>query len=97
VTPYLLVAAAVFAVGAAGVALRRDPVVMVMCIELMWNAANLALVAASRFRGGPEGQLFAFVVVVAAAADVAVGLALMVLLGRRPGPLDADDWSGLRG
>ncbi len=94
---YLGLSGVLFVIGAAGVLLRRDPLVMVMAIELMWNAANLALVAAARHYGALGGQVFTFVVITVAAADVAVGLALAVLLGRNRGHLDADRLKWLRG
>ncbi len=94
---YLGLSAVLFVIGAAGVLLRRDPLVMVMAIELMWNAANLALVAAAHHYGALGGQVFAFVVITVAAADVAVGLALAVLLGRSRGHQDADRLKWLRG
>lgn len=94
---YLGLAGILFAVGAAGLLVRRDPLVMIMAIELMWNAANLALVAAARYYGDLGGQVFAFVVIVAAAADVGIGLALTVLVGRTRGSLDVDRLRSLRG
>jgi len=94
---YLGLAAVLFAIGAVGLLLRRDALVLVMAIELMWNAANLALVATARYYGDMGGQVFAFVVITAAAADVAVGLALAVLVGRARGTLDADQLKWLRG
>lgn len=94
---YLGLSAVLFSVGAVGLLVRRDPLVMIMAIELMWNAANLALVAAARHYGDLGGQVFAFVVITAAAADVGIGLALTVLLSRRRGTLDADGLRWLRG
>jgi NADH-quinone oxidoreductase subunit K len=90
-------AAILFAVGALGLLVRRDPLVMVMSVELMWNAANLVFVAAARQAGDLGGQVFAFVVITLAAADVAVGLSLAVLLGRSRGTLDVDRLRWLRG
>ena len=94
---YLGLSALLFVIGALGLALRRNPLVMVMSVELMWNAGNLALVAAARHYGDMGGQVFAFVVITLAAADVAIGLALTVLLGRTRGTLDADRLKWLRG
>jgi NADH-quinone oxidoreductase subunit K len=94
---YVGLGAVLFAVGALGLLLRRDPLVMVMSVELMWNAANLVLVAAARQHGDLGGQVFAFVVITLAAADVAVGLALAVLLGRTRGTLDVDRLRWLKG
>jgi len=94
---YLGLGALLFVIGGLGLLLRRDPIVLVMSIELMWNAASLVLVASARHYGDMGGQIFAFVVITVAAADVAVGLALAVLLGRRRGTLDADRLKWLRG
>jgi NADH-quinone oxidoreductase subunit K len=94
---YLGLSALLFAVGVLGVLLRRDPLVLVMGIELAWNAGNLALVASARYYGHMGGQVFAFVVITLAAADVAVGLALAVLLGRSRGTVDVDRLRWLRG
>lgn len=81
---YLAVAVLLFAIGTLGILLRRSPLLMLMGIELMWNGANLALVSFARFTGNPDGQVLAFVALVVAAAEVAVALALVVLLARRP-------------
>ncbi|HVB10789.1 MAG TPA: NADH-quinone oxidoreductase subunit NuoK [Bacillota bacterium] len=94
---YIGLSAVLFVLGGLGLLLRRDPLVMVMAIELMWNAANLALIATARHYGDLGGQVFAFVVITVAAADVAIGLALTVLLGRTRGTLDADRLKWLKG
>lgn len=94
---YLGLSAILFAIGTLGLLFRRDPLVIVMAIELMWNAANLALVATARHYGDLGGQVFVFVVITVAAADVAVGLALAVLLGRTRGTLDVDRLKWLKG
>ncbi len=94
---YLGLAAILFVIGMLGILLRRDVLVLVMSVELMWNAANLALVATARESGLMGGQIFAFVVITVAAADVAIGLALAVLLGRTRGTLDVDRLHWLRG
>lgn len=94
---YLGLAGLLFVIGGMGLLLRREPLVMVMSVELLWNAANLALVATARHYGAMGGQVFAFVVITLAAADVAIGLALTVLLGRTRGTLDADRLHALRG
>jgi NADH-quinone oxidoreductase subunit K len=94
--PYLLgLAAFLFTVGAAGVLVRRNPLVVFMCIELMLNAANLALVAYGRVLNSTEGQVFAFMVIVVAAAEVVVGLALITQIFRLGRELDVDDLSEL--
>lgn len=85
---YLIVSALLFAIGLAGVMLRRNLIIILMSLELMLNAANLSLVAFSRFRVGANGlpdynaQVFVFFVITVAAAEVAVGLALLVALFR---------------
>lgn len=80
---YLTVSAFLFAIGLMGVIARRNLLVIYMCIELMLNAANLALVAFSRFTNNLHGQVFVFFVITVAAAEVAVGLALIVALYRK--------------
>src|SRR5919206_597394 len=78
VTWYLVLSALLFAIGAGGVLLRRNPLVILLCLELMLNAGNLALVAFARARGNEDGQIFALIVMVVAACEVAVGLGLIV-------------------
>ncbi|HVM47161.1 MAG TPA: NADH-quinone oxidoreductase subunit NuoK [Candidatus Acidoferrum sp.] len=80
---YLVVSAMLFVVGLAGVIVRRNLLVIYMSLELMLNAANLALVAFSRFTNNLDGQVFVFFVITVAAAEVAVGLALIVAVYRR--------------
>ena len=92
--PYMLgLAAFLFTVGAAGVLIRRNPLVVFMCIELMLNAGNVALIAYGRFLNSVEGQVFAFMVIVVAAAEVVVGLALITQIFRLGRELDVDDIS----
>ena len=79
---YLVTSGALFTVGLCGLLLRRNILVVFMCLELMLNAANLALVAFSRFNGKIDGQILVFFVITVAAAEVAVGLALIVALFR---------------
>lgn len=80
---YLTVSGLLFALGLFGVIVRRNVLVMYMCLELMLNSANLALVAFSRFTNNLDGQVFVFFIITVAAAEVAVGLALIVALYRR--------------
>jgi len=96
-TWYLLVSALVFAIGAGGIMVRRSPLVILLCLELMLNAANLALVAFSRASGNQDGQIFAIVVMVVAACEVAVGLGLIVAIYRRKLPVDVDELRELQG
>ena len=94
---YLVVAAVILAVGAVGLLVRRSPLAMLMCIELMWGAANLGLVAFARWLGDMGGQVMAFLAVTVAAAEVAIGLALVVLIFRPRAQVDVDDVQELRG
>ncbi|HUG85006.1 MAG TPA: NADH-quinone oxidoreductase subunit NuoK [Euzebya sp.] len=93
---YLLLAAALFSIGVVGVLVRRNMIVIFMCIELMLNAVNLTLVAFSRINGTLDGQILSFFVMVVAAAEVTVGLALIVNLFRLRASIDADDADRLR-
>ena len=94
---YLVLSAFIFAIGATGVMTRRNPLVILLCLELMLNAGNLALVAFSREVGNGQGQVFALVVMVVAACEVVVGLGLIVAIFRRKLPLNVDDLRELRG
>ena len=94
---YLTVSAIIFAIGAAGVLTRRNPLVILLCLELMLNAANLALVAFARMHGTEAGQIFALIVMVVAACEVTVGLGLIVAIHRRNLPIDVDELSQLNG
>ena len=87
---YLVVSALVFSIGAGGVLIRRNPLVILFCLELMLNGANLALVAFARVHGNQEGQIFALIVMVVAACEVAIGLGLIVAIYRRRLPIDVD-------
>jgi NADH-quinone oxidoreductase subunit K len=97
VTWYVVLSALLFAIGAGGVLIRRSPLVILLCLELMLNAGNLALVAFSRANGNEEGQVFALIVMVVAACEVVVGLGLIVAMFRRRLPLNVDEMRGLRG
>jgi NADH-quinone oxidoreductase subunit K len=94
---YIVLSSLLFAVGAAGVLIRRSPLVILLCLELMLNAGNLALVAFSRMLGDSDGQVFAVVVMVVAACEVVVGLGLIVAIYRRRLPLNVDELRDLRG
>ncbi len=94
---YLAVSAMIFSIGAAGVLTRRNPLVILLCLELMLNAANLALVAFSRMHGNQDGQVFALIVLVVAACEVTVGLGLIVAMYRRRLPIDVDKLNELSG
>jgi NADH:ubiquinone oxidoreductase subunit K len=94
---YLAVSAIIFSVGAVGVLVRPNPMVILLCLELMLNAGNLALVAFSRMWGRADGQIFALIVMVVAACEVTVGLGLIVAIYRRQLPVDVDELNELRG
>lgn len=94
---YLAVSAIVFCIGAGGVVTRRNPLVVLLCLELMLNGANLALVAFARLWGGEDGQVFALIVLVVAACEVTVGLGLIVAIYRRRLPIDVDELTELQG
>jgi NADH-quinone oxidoreductase subunit K len=94
---FLLLSAWLFVVGAMGVLIRRNPLVVFMCVELMLNAGNLALVTFARMHRNMEGQVFALVVIAIAASEVVVGLALMVAIYKSGRVMDIDEMSELRG
>ncbi|WP_127784026.1 NADH-quinone oxidoreductase subunit NuoK [Rhodococcus sp. X156] len=93
---YLLLSALLFAVGAVGVLVRRNAIVVFMCIELMLNAVNLTLVTFARINGNLSGQLMAFFVMVVAAAEVVVGLAIIMAMFRSRRSASVDDASLLK-
>ncbi len=88
---YIVLAAALFTIGAVGVLIRRNAIVLFMCIELMLNAANLTLVTFSRVHGNLDGQIMAFFVMVVAAAEVVVGLAIIMSIFRTRRSASVDD------
>ena len=100
---YLLVSGLLFSIGLAGVVLRRNIIIVFMCLELMLSAANLTLVAFSRFRvtenclPDPSGQMLVFFVITVAAAEVAVGLAIIVALYRARQTIHTDELVSLKG
>ncbi len=94
---YLVVAALVFVIGAVGVMVRRNPLIMFMCIELMLNAVNLSFVALARELTDIDGQTIVFFVMVVAAAEVVVGLGIIVAIMRNRTTLTADDLAELKG
>jgi NADH-quinone oxidoreductase subunit K len=96
-TWYLVLAAMIFAIGATGLLVRRNPLVMFMCVELMLNAVNLTFVTFAKALNDVGGQVVVFFVMVVAAAEVVVGLALVVAIMRRRQGADADDISLMRG
>ncbi|MCP4309214.1 MAG: NADH-quinone oxidoreductase subunit NuoK [bacterium] len=94
---YLILAAVLFTIGGAGLLLRRNALVMFMCIELMLNSVNLTFVAAGRALGNLDGQLAVLFVMVVAAAEVTVGLAIIVMVFRKRSTASVDGLSGMRG
>ena len=95
-TYYIVLAAILFTIGAMGVLIRRNAIVLFMCIELMLNSANLALVTFSRINGTLDGQIMAFFVMVVAAAEVVVGLAIIMTIFRTRRSASVDDASLLK-
>lgn len=93
---YLVLSAILFALGAAGVLIRRNALVMFMSVELMLNAVNLTLVTYSRFLANIEGQVFVLIVMAVAAAEVAVGLAITVAYVRHKDTTDVDEMNSLK-
>jgi len=93
---YLAMSFLLFALGLFGVIIRRNVLVIYMCLELMLNAANLALVAFSRFNNNLDGQVFVFFTITVAAAEVAVGLALIVALYRKRQSAHVEDLTTMK-
>ena len=94
---YLVVSAVLFAIGTLGVLLRRSPLVVLLSLEIMLNSANLALITFARLHGDHDGQVFALAVMAVAAAEVVVGLGIIVAMSRRKLELDVDSMRVLRG
>jgi NADH-quinone oxidoreductase subunit K len=94
---YVTLSTFLFATGALGVLLRRNPLIVLLSLEIMLNAANLALIGFARHLGDTAGQVFALAVMAVAASEVVVGLGLIVALNRRDLELDVDKLSTLRG
>ena len=94
---YLVVSSLMFVLGAVGVLIRRNPLVVLLCLELMLNAGNLALLGFARMWANGDGQIFAIVVMVVAACEVAIGLGIIVALYRQRLPVDVDELRELHG
>lgn len=92
----LTLSAVLFTLGVVGVLVRRNAIVLFMCIELMLNAANLAFVTFSRYSGRADGQVFVFFVMALAAAEVAIGLAIIVTVFRNRASVNVDEMNSLR-
>jgi NADH-quinone oxidoreductase subunit K len=94
---YLTVSAILFTIGVVGVLIRRNPLIIFMSIELMLNAVNLSFVAFSSFLDSADGEMFVFIVLTVAAAEVVVGLAIIVSIFRARRNIDVDEMNVLRG
>ena len=94
---FLVLSAFVFCIGAGGLLTRRNPLVILLCLELMLNAGNLALLAFSRMWGNGDGQILALVVMTVAACEVCIGLGMIVAIHRRRLPVDVDELRELQG
>lgn len=93
---FVALAAILFALGGIGVLVRRSPLAILMSVEIMWNAANLLFITFARQHGNLDGQVMAFLVITVAAAEVAIGLAIIVLLFRKREHADIDDIADLK-
>lgn len=96
VNHYLLLSAILFCIGTFGVLTRKNAIVIFMCIEVMLNSVNLTFIAVSRHVGNMDGQIFVFFVMTVAAAEAAVGLALMIAFFRNKESIDVDDFNMLK-
>ena len=94
---YLGLSAVLFTIGVVGVLIRKNPIVIFMCVELMLNAVNLAFITFSRVFGQGDGQIFAFFVMTVAAAEVAVGLGIIVAIFRQRHTIDVDEVNVMKG
>ena len=96
-TYYLLLSALLFSIGAVGVLVRRNAIVVFMCVELMLNAVNLSFITFAKTNGSLDGQVLAFFVMVVAAAEVVVGLGILVAIFRKRSSTSVDDINLLKG
>lgn len=97
VSTYLIISAILFTLGTVGVLVRRDPLIIFMSIEMMLNSVNLTLVAFSHYLNSADGLVFVFMIMTVAAAEVVVGLALIVSIFRTRQDIDVDDLDSMRG
>lgn len=97
ISHYIYLSSVIFSIGLLGVLIRRNAIVLLMCIELMLNAVNLLFVAFSSYMGDAAGQLFVFFIMVVAAAEAAVGLAILVMVYRNTRSTDVGLLSNLKG
>jgi len=96
ITHYMVVSAILFSIGTIGVLTRKNAIVIFMCVELMLNAVNLTFIALSSHLGNMDGQIFVFFIMTVAAAEAAVGLALMIAFFRNSDSIDVEDFSLLK-
>jgi len=94
---YLLLSAILFTIGAGGVLIRRNAIVILMCVEMMMNAVNLTFVTFASYLDSATGQIFVFMIMVVAAVEVAVGLAILVELNRHKEAVNIDEFNSLKG
>ena len=97
VSYYLLLSAILFAIGAGGVLIRQNVIVILMCVEMMMNAVNLTFITFSRYLDSATGQIFVFMIRAVAAVEVAVGLALLVELNRHKQSVNINEFNSLKG
>ena len=97
VSYYLLLSAILFTIGAGGVLIRRNVIIVLMCVEMMMNSVNLTFIAFSRFLDSVTGQVFVLMIMAVAAVEVAVGLALVVELNRHKPGVDINEFNSLKG
>lgn len=97
VSYYLLLGAILFSIGAGGVLIRQNTIIILMCVEMMMNAVNLTFIAFSRFLDSATGQIFVFMIMAVAAVEVAIGLALLVELNRHKQTVNVDEINSLKG
>ena len=97
VSYYLMLSAILFTIGAGGVLIRRNTIVILMCVELMMNAVNLTFITFSRYLDSATGQIFVFMIMAVAAVEVAIGLALLVELNRHRTAANVDEINSLKG
>ena len=94
---YLLLGAILFSIGAGGVLIRRNTIIILMCVEMMMNAVNLTFIAFSRYLDSATGQIFVFMIMAVAAVEVAIGLALLVEINRHKHAVNIDEINSLKG
>lgn len=97
VSYYLLLSAILFTIGAGGVLIRQNVIIILMCVEMMMNAVNLTFITFSRYLDSSTGQIFVFMIMAVAAVEVAVGLALLVELNRHKQSVNINEFNSLKG